>query len=237
MELTIAGYDIDRRKIFTALIVVVALVAMTLLYRQIDVNALHARAQEVNGVLVFVLMTVLPLVGFPVSVCHAVAGVRFGLGPGLALVAASILLQMLASYALVKAMPNFFARRMEPFRQKLPKTAHGSLTVFTMILPGVPYFAQNYVLPLVGVPLGIYLLWGWPIHILKSIVGIVFGEMSDDLTPGRIAGFAAYAIFITVTTAWAFRRLQAQMKDQPAAADGRKRRASTRSAGRRRARR
>jgi uncharacterized membrane protein YdjX (TVP38/TMEM64 family) len=225
MELTIAGFEIDRRKIITAVVVVLACVALALLYRQIDIEALHARAQEVNGALVFVLMTVLPLVGFPVSVCHAVAGVRFGLGPGVALVALSILLQMLASYALVKAVPKFFARRMEPFRKKLPKTAHGPLTVFTMVLPGVPYFAQNYVLPLVGVPLGTYLLWGWPIHILKSVVGIVFGDMSDDLTPARIAGFAAYAIFITATTAWAFRRLQAQMKDRRPAANGRKRRA------------
>lgn len=225
MELTIAGYAIDRRKIITFIAIVLACVALALVYRQIDVQALHTRAQEINGFLVFVLITVLPLFGFPVSVCHAVAGVRFGLGLGLALVAASIVLQLLASYALVKMAPSFFARHMERWRKKLPKAAHVPLTQFTMLLPAVPYFAQNYVLPLVGVPLGTYLLWGSLIHIVKSIIGVLFGEMSDDLTPARIAIFVAYAIAITITTAWAFRRLQARIKDQRPAAGGRKRRA------------
>ena len=225
MELTIAGFAIDRRKILTGLAIIAGCVVLALLYRQIDVQALHQRAQEINGFLVFVLITVLPLFGFPVSVCHAVAGVRFGMGVGLALVALSIVLQLLASYALVKAAPHFFERHMERYRKKLPKAAHAPLTQFTMLLPGVPYFAQNYVLPLVGVPLATYLLWGSVIHIVKSIIGILFGEMSDDLTPQRIAIFVAYAIAITITTAWAFRRLQARMKDRQSAAGGRKRRA------------
>ncbi|HYP15785.1 MAG TPA: hypothetical protein VEQ65_01130 [Opitutus sp.] len=225
MELTVAGFTLDRRKLLTIAAVAAACVAVALLYRQIDVAALHERAQDIDGALIFVLMTVLPLVGFPVSITHAVAGVRFGLGLGLVLVAASIALQMLASYALVKAAPNLFARHMEPFRKRLPSAAHGPLTVFTMVLPGVPYFAQNYVLPLVGVPLGTYMLWGLPLHIAKSVVGIVFGDMSDNLTPARLAGFAGYAIFITVTTAWAFRRLQAQMKNPQSAASDPKRRA------------
>lgn len=227
MELTIAGHEIeiDRRKIIIAVSILVACVAFALLYRQIDIPALHARAQEINGGLVFVLITVLPLIGFPVSICHAIAGVRFGLGWGLALVAGSIVLQLLASYALVKAAPNFFTKRLARFRDRVPKGAHTPVTQFTMLLPGVPYFAQNYVLPLIGVPLATYLLWGSLIHMLKSIIGVLFGEMSADLTPGRIAIFVAYAIFITLTTAWTFRRLQERMKGQPPRANGRKRRA------------
>lgn len=225
MELTIAGFEIDRRKIVTFIAIVLACAALAFVYRQIDVQALHLRAQEVNGFLVFVFITVLPLFGFPVSVCHAIAGVRFGLGLGLALVAASVVLQLLASYALVKLAPSFFERHMERWRKKLPKAAHVPLTQFTMLLPAVPYFAQNYVLPLVGVPLGVYLFWGAVIHIVKSIIGVLFGEMSDDLTPARVAIFVGYAIVITVTTAWAFRRLQARIKDRPRAAGGRKRRA------------
>ena len=76
-----------------------------------------------------------------------------------------------------------------------------------------------------GVPLGTYLLWGVPIHIVKSVVGIVFGDMSDNLTPMRITGFGLYVIVTTVACAWAFRRLQVQMKDQQSKAGGRKRRA------------
>lgn len=227
MELTIAGHEIeiDRRKIIIAASILVACVAVALLYKQIDIPALHARAQEINGGLVFVLITVLPLLGFPVSVCHAVAGVRFGLGWGLALVAASIVLQLLASFALVKAAPNFFKKRLARFRERVPKGAHTPVTQFTLLVPGIPYFAKNYVLPLLGVPLGTYLLWGSAIHMVKSIIGVLFGEMSDELTPGRIAIFAGYAIVIILTAAWAFRRLQERMKVRPPRAGGRKRRA------------
>lgn len=204
-------FQLTRRRIATAVAVTVALVALVLLYRRIDMTALHLAAEGVNGGLVFGLMTVLPMAGFPVSVAHAVAGVRFGFGPGLALVSLSIVLQLVASYALVKAMPKLFARHLKPLRERLPKGAHAPVTQFTMLLPGVPFFAQNYVLPLVGVPLGIYLQWSIPIHIAKSAIGVVFGDMSDDLTPLRIGGFAVYAIFITVACTWAFRRLQARM--------------------------
>lgn len=221
----LADVEFTPRKIITGVVVVAGLIVLTLIYRQIDVEALHRRAENLNGVMIFVLTTLLPLAGFPVSICHAIAGVRFGMGWGLVIVSISIIIQLLASYFLVKAAPKFFAKRLEPWRKRLPKGAHTPVTQFTMLLPGVPYFVQNYILPLIGVPLAPYLLWAGIIHILKSIVGIAFGHMSDDLTPARIAGFVAYAVFITVTTAWSFRRLQAQMKIQPPAADGRKQRA------------
>jgi uncharacterized membrane protein YdjX (TVP38/TMEM64 family) len=217
MQAHAVGLDfrLTRRRIIIAGSIVVALVCVVLLYRTIDIAALHERAAEINGVLVFASMTVLPLIGFPVSVTHAVAGVRFGFGLGLALVAVSIVLQLLASYALVKAMPKLFARHLKPLRDRLPQGTHAPLTQFTILLPGVPYFAKNYVLPLAGVPLGIYLLWGIPLHIAKSAIGVVFGEMSDELTPLRVAGFVTYTLCITVGCAWLFRRLQKRMKEAP----------------------
>lgn len=221
MPRILLGFELDWRMVVKLVVAVLAIAALSLLYRQIDVAALHRRAEAINGIWVFVLMTVLPLVGFPVSVTHAVAGVRFGLGLGWALVAVSIVLQLLASYALVKSLPDFFSHRFERVRQRLPHTAHVPLTLFTLLLPGVPYFAKNYVLPLAGVPLRTYLLWSAPIHIARSIVGILFGDMSDHLTPARVTGFVIYALAITATCAWAFRRLQAQVQAPPPAAGDR----------------
>lgn len=203
-----------------AALAVAGLAGLVLLYRQIDVQAVHDCAQRMNGVVVFVVMTVLPMVGFPVSVLHVAAGVRFGTGLGLALTTISILLQLLASYALVKAAPAFFERKMEPWRKRLPKAAHTPLTQFTMLLPGAPYFVQNYILPLVGVPLGTYLLWSFPLHVVRSVVGVVFGHESADLTPAKLAWFGVYSAVIGLMCAWSFRRLRRKMKDQPAEADG-----------------
>lgn len=194
---------------------VLALLGIGLAWGRIDIDALHARAARLNGVAVFIAVTLLPMAGFPVSILHVVTGVRFGTGLGLAITTVSILIQLLASYALVKAAPDFFARLVEPLRKRLPEAAHTPLTQFTMLLPGAPYFAQNYVLPLVGVPLGTYLLWSYPLHVVRSIVGVIFGHESNNLTPGKIAGFAVYSIAIGLTCAWSFRRLQRRMKAPP----------------------
>ncbi|HEY8932663.1 MAG TPA: hypothetical protein VIM44_05040 [Rariglobus sp.] len=191
------------------------LIGLMLLYRQIDVQAIHDQAKRMNGFAVFVVMTVLPMVGFPVSVLHVAAGVRFGIGLGLVLTTVSILIQLLASYALVKAAPSFFERKMEPWRKRLPKAAHTPLTQFTMLLPVAPYFAQNYILPLVGVPLGTYLLWSFPLHVVRSVVGVIFGNESADLTPTKLVWFGVYSVAVGVTSAWSFQRLRRKMKDPP----------------------
>ncbi|WP_265592753.1 hypothetical protein [Verrucomicrobium sp. BvORR034] len=191
-----------------AAILVAALLLLSWIYRQIDVAALHDRAAHINGPVVFILMTVLPLLGFPVSVLHAVAGVRFGLGWGFALVAISILLQLLAAHRIVGLAPNFFARRLNALRRRLPDAAHQPLTIFTMLLPGAPYSAQIYVLPLVGVPLNVYLAWSLPINVARSIVGIAFGEFSDRLSPLTVSLFLLYGVIIMVLSAWSFQRLR-----------------------------
>lgn len=205
--------------------VVVAVFALWWFTGRMDLAALHARAGEFNGGLVFLALTVLPLVGFPVSVMHAVAGAKFGLPLGTLLVGVSIALQLVASYAIVRAAPEFFARRFDWLRQRLPPATHRSLTLFTMMLPGAPYFAQNYVLAVVGVPFRIFFVYSFLIHFVRSLIGIIFGEWSGDLTPGRIVVFVLYAVVVTLVCALAFRRLRAQLQSPRRAGNGRKRRA------------
>ena len=220
MRLRIGGVELRGRKLAAALALAVALAALALLYRDIDIGALHRRAERLDGVAVFIAITILPMLGLPVSVFHAVAGVRFGFPGALGVVALSLLFQLLGSYALVRAAPQFFARRLQPLRERLPRAAHRPLTQFTMLLPGAPFFAQNYVLPLVGVPLSTYLLWAFPLHLSRSVVGILFGEMSDELTAGRAVGFLVYFAVLLLACTWAFRRLRARLQDRSPVASG-----------------
>src|SRR3982750_3335339 len=83
--------------IVTAVLTVAGLIALK---AGLDLPALHDRAKEMNAGLVLLALAVLPLVGFPVSVLHAVTGARFGLPVGMAWVALSIALQLAASYAI-----------------------------------------------------------------------------------------------------------------------------------------
>ena len=224
-EAVFFDFRVTRRRLVTLVAVVVALVALALLYRKIDMPALHQRAEAVNGVLVFALMTVLPLAGFPgawpmrspASGSDSAPGSRWN-----RLARAAVARELCAGQGEAE---TFCAppRASEP--ATTPKGAHASVTQFTMLLPGAPFFAQVYVLPLVGVPLGIYLRCEHPDPSRKTTIGVVFGDMSDDLTPVRIAGFVTYTILVIAASAWAFRRLRERMQAPPPKAGGRKRRA------------
>jgi uncharacterized membrane protein YdjX (TVP38/TMEM64 family) len=220
MSRSIAGVELTPHRLKVAGLVVLGAIALWWLYGRIDVAAWHARAERLDGFTVFAALTFLPLFGFPISVLHVIAGARFGVALGLALVGISIVIQLLLSYWFVALAPGFFARRMAPWRARLPRAAHRPLTQFTMLVPGAPYFVQNYVLPVMGVPLGTYVLWGTLLHFVRSMVGVAFGEVSGDLTPLRIALFCLYGVTITLACAWAFRRLRAQLRHPQSAGDG-----------------
>lgn len=205
------------------IVAVLVLVGVAFLYHRIDVDDVHDYAEGLNSWLVFVLITVLPLVGFPVTVLHVVAGMRWGPKVAIPLVFLSIFLQLLASYALVRLFRPLFEKRLAKLRERIPRGAHGPVTLFTALLPGVPYFAKNYVLPLIGVPLRTYVLWCFPLHAARSSIAVLFGHESDQLTPGRIAGFAVYFVLISLSCAWVFRRMRAEVGDPTPAASGQRR--------------
>lgn len=206
----------------TWLIGVPIIIGFYFLSRAFNIDAVHAYANKLNGVVAFALLTVLPLLGFPVSVLHITAGIKFGVVRGILLVALSILIQLLVSYGLVHWRRKYFERKFKDVRKQIPEGAHSPITLFTLLLPGVPYFAKNYVLPVIGVPLRIYLMWALPIHIGRSAVSVILGEESDHLTPTRIAVMVCYYSATLAASWWAFRRIKAQVGGRPKVAGGRK---------------
>lgn len=201
-----------------AVIGLVLIGAFLLLRDRIDVEAMHAFAQRRHGGVVFALLCVLPLVGFPVSLLHVAAGVRFGAGLGLVLVSTSIGFQLLVSYALVRLWPERFAARLGDLRQRIPPGAHASIAVFAVLLPGAPYVAINYLLPLLGVRLRTYLLCCWPLHTLRATVTVLLGDQAAHFTPLRLGMLGAYALALAAGSWWLYRRLRRELANPPAAA-------------------
>lgn len=195
-----------------------------LVYLKLDIETVTDFANQLNGGVAFALLVVLPLLGFPASLLHIAAGIRFGVGLGLLLVTASIGIQLLTSYALVRLWRARFerVRWIKKVRERIPKGAHAGVCVCTVLLPGAPFTAVNYALPLVGVPLRTLLLCAWPIHALRSTVTVMFGGHAAHLTPGRLAGLLAYAGIILGASWWTYRRLQSQSSNPRPAAGGRK---------------
>ena len=193
------------------------------LYSRLDLEQVHREASRLHGGLAFSLLVVLPLLGFPVSLLHIAAGIRFGAGLGLALVSLSILIQIIASFYLVHFWRDRFerVRWLRRVRERIPEGAHASVCIFTTLLPGVPYAAVNYVLALVAVPLRTFIACAWPLHTLRSTVTVLFGDQSAQLTAARLAVLLGYALLIVLVSWWTYRRLQSQFEDPPPVAGGR----------------
>lgn len=204
------------------IIAAIVIAGVVTLYSRIDLDALRDKAHEINGPLAFCLLTLLPLVGFPASALHVVVGVRFGVPLGLTLVWSAILLQLLISYGLVHWQHRFFARRFKTIRDRIPPGAHVPVTIFTMLIPGAPFFTQLYTPPLLGVPLRIYLAICLPIHAARSIIAVVFGGESHELTWGWVLGMLAYATVLLSVSWWAYRRVRGALGDQPRGENGRR---------------
>lgn len=210
-----------------AIIAVVMGAIAALAYSKLDIETVHARAAEVPAWAAVVALVVLPLVGFPASLLHVAAGIRFGAGVGLALVSGSILLQLLASYGLVALRREKLekSRWLSRLRERIPSGAHTSVCIFGVLLPGAPYMAINLVLPLLGVPLRTFILCAWPLHTLRSTITVVLGDQSDQLTATRLAVLLCYALTIFGASWWTYRKLKSQFEGQPPAAGDRKPRA------------
>lgn len=215
---------ISPRSYFIIAGVVVA-VALLWFFGREHLAQLHDHAEEFNGAIVVLALMTLPLAGVPVSVMHAMTGAKFGLPMGMTLVALSIAFQVGVSYLIVRAAPDFFKRRFAWLHDRLPKAAHRSLTLFVMLLPGAPYFAQNYVLAGAGIPFRMYFWYAFSIHTARSLIGVIFGEWSGDMTPARATLFVIYAVGITLACGLAFRRLRFQWRSPRSGAGGRTRRA------------
>lgn len=190
--------------------------------RGVDMHTIHEHASRLNGGLAFVLLILLPLGGVPIALLHFAMGVKFGIALGLALVAVSIPLQLLAFYGLVRWQKKFFRGKFKSLRRQVPPNAHEAVTVFTLLIPGAPYFAQNYALALMGVPFRTCLRWAFPLHLVRATMTVILGDQSDQLTPWRIAGLALYGLVLLAASWWSYRRLQGQLAGRPRAGNGRK---------------
>jgi uncharacterized membrane protein YdjX (TVP38/TMEM64 family) len=213
--------DYLRSKRLWVVVVTIA-VLLILLHGKVSIEDVRAEAEKLPGWLCFLLLTLLPLFGCPVNVLHAAAGLRFGLALGLPLVWLSILIQLVASFGLVHWHREFFARHLKSIRERIPSGAHVPVTVFTMLIPGAPYFAQNYALALIGVPFRLYLGICLPMHAARSSIAVMIGGESDDLTTGKVLLILAYGAAILGASWWALRRLRTKLGDQRRAENDRK---------------
>lgn len=181
-----------------------------------DWAALQDRIAGLNAALVLVLMALLPVGGFSVGIIYLVAGAKFGPLWGGVAVAGTTAIHLLLTHWISRSflrepLLRFLARR-EHRLPVIPPGENIAISVMAALVPGVPYFARNYLLALSGVPLRTYFWICLPIYVARSYVTIFLGDLSGD--PNRrdfIILVAVYAVKLGIC-AYLIARLRRRYK-------------------------
>lgn len=202
------------RSVWGKMVVVIAgLMVVGFLWRRFDVKELYQLARGQSGAVVFLVMVILPLAGFPVSWLHVVAGMRFGFLGGGVVVAVTGVLHHVLGWMLVQALPERFFRRLAPWRRRFAGTSCRDATLLCGLLPGMPYVVQLYLLPAIGTPFPLMFGLSAALHTARALVTIYVGDASEDLTWTRMVMIVVYYVVLFAISFLALRRLRGSMAD------------------------
>ena len=133
-----------------------------------------------NGFALYAALAVLPGFGFPASVLLIAVGVAWGASAQTCLTALSALVlnllwtRWLAAGPGKRVIRRLLGKHWDRIAD-LPQTDILRLICILRITPGVPLFAQNYILGVLGAPLGRYLLISVPLTSLWVVGFVVTG--------------------------------------------------------------
>lgn len=201
------------RRIVSGVVALAAVIALAIWGHTIDLEGFHTWTKELPASGVIALIALLPVMGFPVSVLHLAAGLRFDFWGAMLIVGGTTLVHHVLSWALVRALPARCFTRLEPWRKRLVGAGHREAAVVCSLIPGMPYGVQLYLLPVMGVPVRVLCFISVPLHTLRATVTILLGNLSDDLTVGRVAGLIAYYLVLVGACGLALRGLRRLLKE------------------------
>jgi uncharacterized membrane protein YdjX (TVP38/TMEM64 family) len=74
-----------------------------------------------------------------------------------------------------------FLKRRNHSLPHAPDGEHVSVAAMAALVPGLPYFARNYLLALTDVPLRVYFWVCLPIYLIRSYMVILLGDIGADV--------------------------------------------------------
>ncbi|MCC5805739.1 MAG: hypothetical protein JJU00_05355 [Opitutales bacterium] len=133
-----------------------------LAWHDFEVESLLDTLRATNPLVFLGLMTVLPLVGFPIAVFYLYAGTAFSWPLAWGLCVAALALNMAAAYVLgVRMLRRPVSDWLSAHGYEIPalrETGHFRLVFIVRAVPAFPFPVQNYLLALAGTPFGLYLV-------------------------------------------------------------------------------
>ncbi len=196
------------------LALVAALGTWAVFFTSFDWRAVTHQATDAIGGLealpLIAAMAILPVFGFPIMPVYVVAGVRFGLVGGGAVVAFATAVHLLGSYLIARSFLRHPVERLlgrwHARLPHIPRDEEPAVALIAALIPGLPYFVRNYLLALAGVRLWVYMSICLPIYVARSYVSILLGDFGADDPGGKqffiIAAFELLKVVICGLVIW-----------------------------------
>jgi len=114
------------------------------------------------------LMSLLPLIGFPIAAFYLYAGSAFPWWQAWLLCSLSLAVNISLAYPIARhLLREPLSHILSRYQKRLPTlTAMNQFRVAFLVrsVPGIPFFLQNYLLPLLDIRFGPYFLISWSIQ-------------------------------------------------------------------------
>jgi uncharacterized membrane protein YdjX (TVP38/TMEM64 family) len=135
-------------------------------------------------------MSLLPLVGFPLSALWVLAGVTYGMGDGFLLILAGMAINFALAYQISNRwLRGPISRLFEKRGIRIPEaqpSEYIKLTIAIRIFPGLPNFMQSYLLGLANVPFRTYYFFSFPPQIAYAVGFVLFGDSLVNMKGGGL---------------------------------------------------
>ena len=160
--------------------------------------------EQTNPIIFFTAMALLPLISFPISPLLIAAGLIYStattvVGVSLAL-AVNVALGYYVAHHLVRSWAEKMVRKAGfEIPKEIPTKHIHRIILLVRLTPGMPLFAQNYILGLLRIPFSPYFMISWPLQIMMSLGWALTGGALYQGKPGlAIMGFSLLLIGVLI---------------------------------------
>ncbi|WP_146180251.1 VTT domain-containing protein [Opitutus sp. ER46] len=175
--------------------VLVSAIVATLVFSGFEWSRVIRAVEALRPGPLLVAMMVLPLVGFPIVPVYLVAGARFGAWGGGLVVALVTAAHLLGSFVIARTvLRGPLERRLVRWQAHLPqipRDEEAAVAVIAVLVPGLPYVVRNYLLAMAGIRFAVFFWVCLPIHVIRSYVSILVGDMGADPDGRRLVMLVA----------------------------------------------
>lgn len=162
------------------------LIAFFLVFKPEIINAYHSffnfvlKFANMHPLYAIFAIAILPLFGFPVTTIYLTCGMLYSINNSLWIFSIGVIINFSLSYFLVhSSLKRWIESKIKEHwknREAFFKNRGGPFILALRLIPGLPFFAQNYILSLCGVSFGKYLFYSFIGHFPYMLCNILLGR-------------------------------------------------------------